>query len=131
MGSFRDPGLTLRECNPYGLIRGGRPAITEIRTAFHRFTAHIFDSDAKEGRHMFQVKEIVKTSGKGRTADWPEHIGTVTSVTKESVFVQWDNYAVEDEMSFDELFSTRTFADKLPVVVAELPLTEEESPTIH
>jgi len=45
---------------------------------------------------MFQVKEIVKTSGKGRTADWPEHIGTVTRLTKESVFVQWHNYAVED-----------------------------------
>ena len=80
---------------------------------------------------MFQVKEIVKTSGKGRTADWPDHIGTVTRITKESVFVQWHNYAVEDEMSFDELISTRTFADKLPVVVAELPLTEEEPPTIQ
>ena len=80
---------------------------------------------------MFQVKEIVKASGKGRTADWPEHIGTVTRVTKESVLVQWHNYAVEDEMSFHELISTRTFADKLPVVVAELPLTEDEPPTIH
>ena len=80
---------------------------------------------------MFQVKEIVKTSAKGRTADWPEHIGTVTRVTKDAVFVQWQNYAVEDEMSFDELISTRTRADKLPFVVAELPLTEEESPTIH
>jgi hypothetical protein len=107
------------------------PQLPEIRATFHRFTAHIFDSNAKGGRHMFQVKEIVKTSGKGRTADWPEHIGTVTRVTKESVFVQWHKYAVEDEMSFDELISTRTRADKLPVVVAELPLTEEESPTIH
>jgi len=80
---------------------------------------------------MFQVKEIVKASGKGRTADWPEHIGAVTRVTKESVFVQWHNYAVEDEMGFDELISTRTFADNLPVVVAELPLTEEEPPTIQ
>jgi hypothetical protein len=53
------------------------------------------------------------------------------TLTKESIFVQWKNYAVEDEMSFDELISTRTFADKLPVVVAELPLSEEESPTIH
>ena len=107
------------------------PQLSEIRAIFHRFTAYIFDSNAKEGRHMLRVKEIVKTSAKGRTADWPEHIGTVTRVTKDSVFVQWQNYAVEDEMSFDELISTRTFVDKLPVVVAELPLTEEESPTIH
>lgn len=80
---------------------------------------------------MFRIKEIVKPSGKRRTADWPEHIGTVTRVTKESVFVQWHKYAVEDEMSSHELISTRTRADKLPFVVAELPLTEEESPTIH
>ena len=80
---------------------------------------------------MFRIKEIVKPSGKGRTADWPEQHGTVSKVTVESVFVQWHDYAVEDEMSFDELISTHTFADKLPVVVAELPLTEAESPTIH
>ena len=80
---------------------------------------------------MFRIKEIVKPSGKRRTADWPEHIGTVTRVTKESVCVQWHNYSVEDEMGFDEFISTRTFADNLPVVVAELPLTEEEPPTIQ
>jgi hypothetical protein len=34
-------------------------------------------------------------------------------------------------MGFDEFISTRTFADNLPVVVAELPLTEEEPPTIQ
>jgi hypothetical protein len=90
-----------------------------------------FDPNAKGGLHMFQVKEIVKPSGKGRTADWPEHLGTVTKVTTHSVFVQWHDCAVEDEMKFDELVSTGTFADNVPVVVAELPPTEEEPPTIH
>jgi hypothetical protein len=71
---------------------------------------------------MFQIKEIVKPSGNGRTVDWPETFGTVTKVTKESIFVHWHDSAVEDEMNFDELVSTGTFADKIPVVVAELPL---------
>jgi hypothetical protein len=52
-------------------------------------------------------------------------------VTKESVFVQWHDCAVEDEMNFDELVSTGTFNDIVPVVVAELPLPEEKPPTIH
>jgi hypothetical protein len=80
---------------------------------------------------MFQVKGIVKPSGKERTADWPEYPGTVTKVTAESVFVQWHDCAVEDEMNFDELVSTGTFNDIVPVVVAELPPPEEEPPTIH
>ena len=79
---------------------------------------------------MFQIKEIVKPSGNGRTADWPKHVGTVTKVTKESVFVQWHDCAVEDEMKFDEIVSTGKFADKVPVVVAELPPIEEKPPTI-
>ena len=80
---------------------------------------------------MLRIKEIVKPSGKGRTADWEEHIGTVTRVTNESVFVQWHDCAVEDEMNFDELVSTGTFDDIVPVVVAELPSPEDEPPTIH
>ena len=79
---------------------------------------------------MFRIKEIVKPSGKGRTADWPDNSGVVTRVTQESVFVQWLDCAVEDEMKFDELISTGAFADKVPNVVAELP-TEEKPPTIH
>lgn len=80
---------------------------------------------------MFRIKEIVKPSGKGRTADWPEHVGTVTKVTIESVFVQWHGCAVEDEMNFDELVSTGAFDDIVAVVVAELPASEEQPPTIH
>ena len=66
---------------------------------------------------------MAKGSGKGRTVDWPENVGTVSKVTKESVFVQWHDCAVEDEMTFDELVSTGTFADKIPTVVAELSPT--------
>lgn len=80
---------------------------------------------------MFRIKEIVKPSGKGRTADWPEHLGTVARVTKESVFVQWHDCAVEDEMNFDELVSTGAFDVNVPAVVAELMPPEEEPPTIH
>lgn len=37
---------------------------------------------------MFQIKEIVKPSGNGRTADWPKHLGTVTRVTAESTLAK-------------------------------------------
>jgi hypothetical protein len=80
---------------------------------------------------MLRIKEIVKPSGKGRTADWEEHIATVTRVMNESVFVQWHDYAVEDEMKFDELVSTGTFNEIVPVVAAELPAPEGKPPTIH
>ena len=80
---------------------------------------------------MLRIKEIVKPSGKGQTADWEEHIGTVTRVTNESVFVQWHDYAVEDEMNFDELVSTGTFNEIVPVVAADLPPPEGKPPTIH
>jgi len=80
---------------------------------------------------MFRIKEVVKPSGKGRTADWLEHTGTVTRVTKESVSVQWHDCAVEDEMKSDELASTGTINDIVPGVVAELPPPEEKPPTIH
>jgi len=80
---------------------------------------------------MLRIREIVKPSGKGRTANWPECVGTVTRVTAESVFVQWRHCAVEDEMNFDELVSTGDFATDLPTVVARLPPPEEKTPTIH
>ena len=80
---------------------------------------------------MFRIKEIVKTSGKGRTADWPEQVGTVTMVTAGSVFVQWHDCAVEDEMSFGELVSTGAFNDIVPVVFAVLTPPEEKPPTIQ
>ena len=80
---------------------------------------------------MFQIKEIVRPSAKGRTADWPKDQGTVTKVTDSSVFVQWHDCAVEDELKFDEVVSTGNFADKVPIVVAKLSALEEKSPTIH
>jgi hypothetical protein len=52
-------------------------------------------------------------------------------VTEESVFVQWHDCAVEDEMNSDELVSTGTFNDIVPVVAAELPPPEQKPPTIH
>jgi hypothetical protein len=116
----------------YGSSSAGNGSVKQ--TAFNAttasMTAYSFDSDAG-GLQMFQIKEIVKPSGKGRTADWPEQVGTVTKVTIKSVFVQWHDCAVEDEMNFDELVSTGTFNDIVPVMVAELPPPEEKPPTIH
>lgn len=63
---------------------------------------------------MFIVKEIVKTSGKGRTAGWGEQYGTVVKALENTALVQWRDSAVEDEMQFDELVSTGEFAPEIP-----------------
>ena len=63
---------------------------------------------------MFFVGEVVKPSGKGRTATWEGMVGTVTRVDGKSVFVQWHNVAVEDELDFEELVSTGTFQRSVP-----------------
>ena len=60
------------------------------------------------------VGEIVRPSGKGRTTTWEGMVGTVTRVTEGSVFVQWHNVAVEDELAFEEVVSTHTFSEKVP-----------------
>ena len=52
---------------------------------------------------MFQVKDIVKPSGKGRTKTWGNMKGTVTNVSDRSVFVIWHGTCVEDELDFDEV----------------------------
>jgi hypothetical protein len=62
---------------------------------------------------MFFVGEVVKPSGKGRTATWEGIVGTVVRVEGTSVFVQW-HIAVEDEMSVEELVSTGTFQKRVP-----------------
>ena len=63
---------------------------------------------------MFVVGEIVKPSGKGKTATWEGMVGTVTRIDGPSVFVQWHNVAVEDELSFGEVVSTGTFQQRVP-----------------
>lgn len=45
----------------------------------------------------------VETTGTGRVVCWPRTVGTVVLVTKRSVFVQWDNSIVEDELRHDEV----------------------------
>lgn len=62
---------------------------------------------------MFKVKEIVKTSGKGRTAGWGEQTGMITKVLENTVLVQWHDSAVGDEMEFDELVSTGEFVEQV------------------
>lgn len=51
----------------------------------------------------FKKGDRVTVSGKGRTATWGQPVGTVTAVRYRSVFVQWDNLAVEDQMLAEEL----------------------------
>jgi len=63
---------------------------------------------------MFFVGEVVKPSGKGRTATWEGMVGTVTRVEGTSVFVQWHDCAVEDQLDFEELVSTGTFQKSVP-----------------
>ena len=63
---------------------------------------------------MFFVGEVVKPSGKGRTATWEGMVGTVVRVEGTSVFVQWHNCAVEDELEVEELVSTGTFQKRVP-----------------
>ena len=63
---------------------------------------------------MFFVGEVVKPSGKGRTATWEGMVGTVIRVDGPSVFVQWHDCAVEEELEPEELVSTGTFNEKVP-----------------
>ena len=55
---------------------------------------------------MFQVQDIVKPSGKGRTKTWRNIKGTVTNVSDHSVFVIWHGTCVEDELDVDEVIKT-------------------------
>ena len=71
------------------------------------------------------VGEIVRPSGKGRTATWEGMVGTVTRVSDGSVFVQWHNVAVEDELDFEEVVSTHSFEKKVPHHARVLDGTED------
>jgi hypothetical protein len=61
---------------------------------------------------MFFIGEVVKPSGKGRTATWDGMVETVIRVEGMFVYVQWHNVAVEDEMEVEELVSTGTFQQR-------------------
>jgi len=63
---------------------------------------------------MFLVGEVVKPSGEGRTATWEGMVGTVVRIEGASVFVQWHNVAVEDEMGVEELVATGAFQKRVP-----------------
>ena len=63
---------------------------------------------------MLFVGEVVTPSGKGRTASWEGMVGTVVRVEGTSVFVQWHNVAVEDELDSEEVVSTGTFQQRVP-----------------
>jgi len=77
-----------------------------------------------EGTQFF-VGEVVKPSGKGRTATWDGMVGTVVRVEGASVFVQWHNVAVEDELGAEELVSTGTFQKRVPHLARVLDGSED------
>lgn len=54
---------------------------------------------------MFKVGQRIRTSGLGRTANWPDATGTVVDVFDDSrsVAVVWDGGWVEDEMDLTEI----------------------------
>lgn len=74
---------------------------------------------------MFKVKVIVAPSGKGRAAKWGEIKRTVTKVLKQTVIVQWQDCAVEDEMKFDEVVPTGRFAAAIPRICRALRATDD------
>ena len=74
---------------------------------------------------MFIVGEIVKPSGHGRTATWEGMCGTVTRVGERSVFIQWHDCAVEEELGFDEVVTTGTFNRTIPHHARVLDGSEE------
>ena len=75
---------------------------------------------------MFFVGEVVKPSGRGRTATWEGMAGTVTRVEGKSVFVQWHNVAVEDQLDFEEVFSIGTFQKRVPHHAVVLDGSDDE-----
>ena len=46
---------------------------------------------------------IVRSTGKGKTKTWGNHIGKVTKVQGNSVYVIWENTSFEDEMKMEEV----------------------------
>lgn len=76
---------------------------------------------------MFQIREIVKPSGFGRTASWGGMFGIVTEVLDNSVYVSWYGLEFEDQMRFDELVSTGRFAESLPDDYRLLRIAEDET----
>ena len=52
-------------------------------------------------------------------------VGTVVRLEGKSVFVQWHNVAVENEMEFGELVSTGTFQKRVPNLARVLDGSDE------
>jgi hypothetical protein len=74
---------------------------SHLLSGISNWPAAALDSTApliSEGLNMFFVGEVVKPPGKGRTATWEGMVGTVIRVDGQSVFVQWHDCAVEEEL---------------------------------
>lgn len=57
-----------------------------------------------EGNEMFEPGQRIRTSGLGRTANWPDATGTVKEVFEDgSPVVVWDGEWIEDEMDPSEV----------------------------
>lgn len=47
--------------------------------------------------------DLVRSTGKGKTKTWGNHIGTVIRKRKNKIYVRWYDTSFEDEMDFDEV----------------------------
>lgn len=102
------------------VVLGAPPALGRFGMSFEAdFLAFVAATEKAQKEldsflSQFFVGEVVKPSGRGRTAAWEGMVGTVVRVEGSPVFVQWHNVAVEDEMDSGELVSTATFQQKVP-----------------
>ncbi len=69
----------------------------------------------------FRTLLIVRPSGSGRTKDWLKtNEGTVSRVSKTSVFVRWHGTCFEEEMGPEELISTGKANSDIPHSICDV-----------
>ena len=47
--------------------------------------------------------DVVYSSGQGKTEKWNQVKGIVTKLSKDKIYVEWDNTSFEDEMEYNEV----------------------------
>lgn len=100
------------------------PAATAYRMVYARLNnqPHLLTmKTTKSLPTAFRKKMIVRPSGLGRTATWPKtNEGTVVRTSKGSIFVQWHETCVEDEMQPAELNDTGRINTEVPTGIKVL-----------
>jgi hypothetical protein len=94
---FDDNPLRCQRVHPFGTVIAAVHQVSEGTATALNSTAHPFRKDT----HMLFVGEVVKPSGKGRTATWEGMVGTVTRVEGTSVFVLVEAAAAPTALWYD------------------------------